>query len=146
MTKHLRGSVISKVPSNETSSDYCMQTDLSHVFIVAVQYDMRTRICMVPDGMYCSVAQPPLNTIKHMMYIKHRLLTWHGNTDLPSAKITLDLQSNTNDRRPIMRLHNIGARAILTEDKNKTWISHTHWNKAHIPTGKVKLKLLQHCT
>jgi len=61
-----------------------------------------------------------------MMYIKHRLLTLHRNADLYSAKITMDLQCNTNDRRPIMRLHNIGIRAILTEDNNKTWISHTH--------------------
>lgn len=81
---------------------------------------------MILDSMYCSVAQSPLNTIKHMMYIKHRLLTLQRNADLPSAKITLDLQRNTNDRRPIMRLHNIGTRAILTEANNKTWISHTH--------------------
>lgn len=50
--KHQIGSVMSKVLSKETSSNYSgMQTDLSHVFIVAVQYNMRTQLSMVPDSM-----------------------------------------------------------------------------------------------
>lgn len=58
--KHLRGSVISKVLSKETSSNYSgMQTDLSYVFSVAVQYVMKTQLSMVPDSMYRSVAQSP---------------------------------------------------------------------------------------
>lgn len=74
---------------------------------------MRTQLSMVPDSMYRSVARSSLNTIKHMMYIKHRLLTLHRNADLPSAKITLDLQRNTNDRQPIMRLHILALELFL---------------------------------